>query len=157
MGECFVFKLLEKHAGPAFVEQFGEWRREDVTKEHADFTYADTDHHLSHWLSDWLAEQGLSGTFDWLVKRPKYHIEVKSTTGSYEEPFQMSSLQMAEARRMSPTENPDTGKDAIDFYLLFRVYNLSSPADTRFEIRVDPWKLFKKDDLEVKGWLLALK
>ena len=166
MGEYFVFKLLENHAGPTFgflnwtselrhqiVEEFGEWQREEPDKEYADFTYTDTSHDLTYWLR----EQGVPGALDWFVERPTYHIEVKSTSGPCDLSFHMSKLQMKEARRMSSKERAEGENGALDIYLLFRVYNLARAADTRFEIKADPWRLLTEEELDVRGWILSLK
>ena len=167
MGEYFVFKLLEKHAGPAFgfenwtselrhkvVEQFSEWRREDPGKEYADFTFTDTSHDLTRWL----VEQDVPSAAAWLPEHTTYHVEVKSTRGSCDEAFHMSGLQMAEARRMSIAAAKGYDKhNAIDVYLLFRVYNLANTLDAKLEVRADPWKMINEGDVDVRGWLLSLR
>ena len=63
-----------------------------------------------------------------------YHIEVKSTTAGYDEPYHMSALQMEKCQQLSEAA-AGGGKDV---FVVFRVYDLSRGG--RLRVYVDPWK-----------------
>jgi hypothetical protein len=59
---------------------------------YADFTYIDSQGHLTQ---NWFGPEKAAA---WQGRWPKYHIEVKSTSGDENEPFHMSPIQMATVR-----------------------------------------------------------
>ena len=58
-------------------------------RETADITYADRD----GVLTDLLVDKGYLARDDWAGRRPKYFIEVKTTTSACDTPFYMSKAQ----------------------------------------------------------------
>lgn len=58
--------------------------------EVSDITYKDS----KGWMSQWLVSKDCSQAKDWLKALPTYHIEVKTTTESCKEPFNMSQYQV---------------------------------------------------------------
>jgi hypothetical protein len=66
--------------------------------ETADITYYDSESILTNFLVD----KGYLNGSEWSGKRPRYFLEVKSTTGPCENAFFMSGSQYELVKRLSP-------------------------------------------------------
>ncbi|KAL2126970.1 hypothetical protein VTI74DRAFT_11543 [Chaetomium olivicolor] len=103
-----------------------DWRG----RETADITYDDTEGDLTAVLMD----RGYLDRDGWQHARPKYYIEVKSTTRPCNAPFYMSKRQY---QRMNDVHNADRRDEG---YMILRVSEIES---SRPELRVylDPEQL----------------
>lgn len=164
-GEFYVFELLKSVAGSEFqIENWTSelrhlarpgvtaWEPDDPDTVYTDFTFNDASHNLTKWL----VEQQVEGAKQWLLKRPTYHIEVKSTADTANQPFHMSNSQMAHACQMADT---DQDCQDVDIYLCFRVSELTNTAGLSLTILTNVWKQFTENKLHVQaqgGWVLTL-
>ncbi|ORY68490.1 uncharacterized protein BCR38DRAFT_521547 [Pseudomassariella vexata] len=156
-GELFVFELLS-HLDPNLPgfsrENWQSTIRRYVTvhpdyadmppwigRETADITY----HDIEGKLTDLLIDSGCLASVIWRGRRPKYFIEVKSTTMGSETPFFMSKSQYRRMRNMSNgrlgEENPDT------VYVVFRVSKVGS-REMALNVYVDPDVMQQNGELE---------
>ncbi|KAF4446685.1 hypothetical protein F53441_9727 [Fusarium austroafricanum] len=144
-GELYVFELLSKLELPNWG--FGNWQstiRTYVTvhsdyadlapwpnRETADLVYLDTEGKLT----DTLIDANILSPGEWTGKRPRYCIEVKTTTGPCKTPFYMSGNQY---RLMeSIHHSPDRSK----VYMVFRVFFLLDRSRINYCVYLDPKKL----------------
>ncbi|OCL02139.1 hypothetical protein AOQ84DRAFT_424260 [Glonium stellatum] len=155
-GELFVFEVLS-HLEPG-LPSFSRhnWQstiRKYVTVHHeyydmvpwngrekADITYNDRDGVLTSLPIDkgYLRPDICPGI------RPKYFIEVKSTTGPCDTPFFMSKYQYQRMQNMSNGESGFSNPDCV--YVIFRVFNLGQ-GGVGLRVYVDP------DVMRMKGEL----
>ena len=61
--------------------------------DYSDFTV--TDGTVTARITDWLIQNGHTAARRWQASEVTYHLEVKTTLGSSEEPFMMSNNQFA--------------------------------------------------------------
>ncbi|KAH7166472.1 hypothetical protein EDB81DRAFT_713041 [Dactylonectria macrodidyma] len=129
-GELYVFELLSQLDIPgwdranwqstirAYVTihpdytNMAPWNR----RETADLVYVDTAGHFT----DTLIGCGYLNHDQWHGARPKYYIEVKTTTGPCDTPFYMSGNQYQLMGRIHHSE------DRSEVYMIFRVFWLNS-------------------------------
>ncbi|KAF4468849.1 ATPase-like ATP-binding domain [Fusarium albosuccineum] len=159
-GELYVFELLSKLELPNWDR--GNWQstiRKYVTihpdylgmtawnrKETADLVYLDT----AGSFTDTLIDCGCLGD-EWYGARPKYYIEVKTTTGPCGTPFYMSGNQYQLMGRIHSKE------DHEEIYIIFRVFWLNS-SNIGLRIYVDPEKLKQNEQLmfrEQTSWSIT--
>ncbi|KAF4959046.1 hypothetical protein FGADI_1924 [Fusarium gaditjirri] len=149
-GELYVFELLSKLELPGWGR--GNWQSTirayanihpdyaDLThwpnRETADLVYSDTEGHLTGVLVD---AEILS--VDWSARRPKYYIEVKTTTGPCGTPFYMSGNQYRLMERIHHSS------DFAEVYIIFRIYFLLDKAQINYCVYPDPKKL--QDDRQL--------
>ena len=132
---------LRSHAG----DEFTEWQPKNNSDVYCDFTV----HDKEGTLTAWLIEAGYMHDHP-SAPTTTYHIEVKSTTAGYDEPYHMSALQMEKCQQLSEAA-AGGGKDV---FVVFRVYDLSRGG--RLRVYVDPWKeiVAGKMGREADGWLV---
>ncbi|KAF5007724.1 hypothetical protein FDECE_5972 [Fusarium decemcellulare] len=159
-GELYVFELLSKLELPNWDR--GNWQstiRTYVTihpdylgmaawnrKETADLVYLDTAGRFTYTLIDC----GCLGD-EWYGARPKYYIEVKTTTGPCGTPFYMSGNQYQLMGQIHSNE------DRAEIYIIFRVFWLNS-SKIGLKIYVDPKKLKQDEQLvfrEQTSWSIT--
>ncbi|KAG7135922.1 hypothetical protein HYQ45_006378 [Verticillium longisporum] len=126
-GELYVFELLSRLNPSLHGWSRDNWQstiRRYVTlhpdyqdmppwngRETADMTYQDVRGELTKWLKD----HGYLDGEGWRGARPKYYIEVKTTTGPHNTPFYMSKAQY---QRMQDIHNA-RGNDEV--YMILRI------------------------------------
>ncbi|KAL6898616.1 hypothetical protein GGI43DRAFT_408166 [Trichoderma evansii] len=129
-GELFVFELLSTLGMPHWsienwqstirgyvkahpnYRNIASWRG----RETADLVYDDTEGDLTNILMDC----GYLDSDEWRNARPKYYMEVKTTTGPRETPFYMSNSQYERMRRTHTTPNRS------EIYMILRVFWLNT-------------------------------
>lgn len=67
-------------------------------REISDITYDDADGEMTRWL----IERGYDQAENWLDRPPRYHIEVKTTTGDCSDRFYMSTAQAQHVSHPQP-------------------------------------------------------
>ncbi|KAH6986493.1 hypothetical protein BKA56DRAFT_670643 [Ilyonectria sp. MPI-CAGE-AT-0026] len=129
-GELYVFELLSQLNLPGwdranwqstirtYVKIHPEYTNMEAwnRRETADLVYPDTTGHFT----DTLIDCGYLDHDEWHGARPKYYIEVKTTTGPCGTPFYMSGNQYRLMGRIHHTE------DRSEVYMIFRVFWLNS-------------------------------
>ncbi|KAM5385142.1 hypothetical protein ACJA88_002989 [Fusarium oxysporum] len=143
-GELYVFELLSKLELPGWGR--GNWQSTIRTYANIHPEYAD----LSHWPNRETADLVYSDTQgdltrilvdaeilsdDWSSRRPKYYIEVKTTTGPCGTPFYMSGNQYRLMERIHHSS------DFSEFYIIFRVYFLLDRSQISYCLYPDPKRL----------------
>ncbi|KAG5655328.1 hypothetical protein KAF25_010480 [Fusarium avenaceum] len=144
-GELYVFELLSKLELPGWSR--GNWQStiriyaaihpeySSIThwsrRETADLVYTDSEGQLTNIL----VEAGILTGDEWTDKRPKYYIEVKTTSGPCKTPFYMSGNQYRLMERIHC--NPDR----TEVYMIFRVYFLLDSSRINYCVYLDPEKL----------------
>lgn len=140
---------LQQFAGP----HFSAWKSSPGEDDASDFTYFDKDKRLLSWL----LSKDVAIAEIWQKEPLTFHIEVKSTTKSYDEVFHLSRLQKMKAERLTA---PSDGSTPKGIFLIFRLYDLSTDRDREpgVQIYVDPFKLFEEGVLEceAEGWLVGV-
>ncbi|KAM0556994.1 hypothetical protein ACHAPJ_005673 [Fusarium lateritium] len=150
-GELYVFELLKnlKPRLPGF--SLGNWKStirgyaqahpeyaniQSPTggREIADLVYDDAEGTLTSLFID----NGYLTKEDWEGKKPKYLLEVKSTTGPCHAPFFMSKRQYQRIY--------DHQHDASTVYVILRVFNVGK-ASVQLRIYVNPAQLEEDDQL----------
>lgn len=118
------------------------WNR----RETADLVYPDTTGHFT----DTLINCGYLDHDEWHGARPKYYIEVKTTTGPCGTPFYMSGNQYRLMGRIHHTE------DRSEVYMIFRVFWLNSDR-IGMRIYFDPEQLRQDGRLVFTGqtWFIT--
>ncbi|CVK97556.1 uncharacterized protein FMAN_11584 [Fusarium mangiferae] len=96
----------------------------------ADLVYPDTQGDLTRILAD---AEILTG--DWSTRRPRYYIEVKTTTGPCRTPFYMSGNQYRLMERIHYSS------DFSEVYIIFRVYFLLDRSQISYCVYPDPKRL----------------
>ncbi|KAG5801889.1 hypothetical protein H9Q74_011565 [Fusarium xylarioides] len=143
-GELYVFELLSKLDLPGWGR--GNWQSTIRTyanihpeyadlshwpnRETADLVYPDTQGDLTRILVD---AEILSD--DWSTRRPRYYIEVKTTTGPCGTPFYMSGNQYRLMERIHHSS------DFSEVYIVFRVYFLLDRSQISYCVYLDPKQL----------------
>lgn len=125
-------------------------------RETADITYDDANGHFTSLL----AHHGYLDWDTWRNSRPKYYIEVKTTTGPCDTPFYMSKHQYewaslillsrgisANLSQMQSIHNRD---DHSEVYMILRVFDVLS-EEIRMRVYLDPEKLRLNEDLIFTG------
>ncbi|KAJ6063689.1 hypothetical protein N7499_012369 [Penicillium canescens] len=145
-GELYVFELLTQLV-PALTDwSYLNWQstiRRYVTihpdyanmepwygRETADITYDDTEGDFTALLID----NGYLDAEEWRDKRPKYYIEVKTTTGPLRTPFYMSKHQY---ERMRAVHNMS---DHSEVYMILRVFDIRGD-NIGMSVYLDPEQL----------------
>ncbi|EWZ01114.1 hypothetical protein FOYG_00794 [Fusarium oxysporum NRRL 32931] len=143
-GELYVFELLSKLELPGWGR--GNWQSTIRTYANIHPEYAD----LSHWPNRETADLVYSDTQgdltrilvdaeilsdDWSSRRPKYYIEVKTTTGPCRTPFYMSGNQYRLMERIHQSS------DFSEVYIIFRVYFLLDRSQISYCLYPDPKRL----------------
>jgi len=87
----------------------------------------------------------------WARRRPKYFIEVKSTTGPCDTPFFMSKHQYQMMQNMS---NGEFGREHPDcIYVVFRIFNLGQESiDMRVYVDPDVMRAKRKLSFIAESW-----
>ncbi|PWY95999.1 hypothetical protein BO94DRAFT_601049 [Aspergillus sclerotioniger CBS 115572] len=146
-GELFVFELLSRldpHL-PAFTRD--NWKskiRRFVTilpeystmtawhgRETADIAYDDHDGVLTSLFID----KGYLREDIWRGETPRFHIDVKSSTGACQTPFYMSKHEYRRMQEMSNGKSQSENADVV--YVIFRVYDLGQRS-MNVKVYVDP-------------------
>lgn len=109
-------------------------------RETADLVYVDTEGHLTNTLIGC----GYLGHDEWHGARPRYYIEVKTTTGPCSTAFYMSGKQYQLMQQIHHTE------DHSEVYMVFRVFQLDSDG-IGLCVYTDPEKLRQDGRLLFKG------
>ncbi|KAF5538359.1 ATPase-like ATP-binding domain-containing protein [Fusarium mexicanum] len=109
-------------------------------RETADLVYVDAEGHLTNTLIGC----GYLGHDEWHGARPKYYIEVKTTTGPCSTAFYMSGKQYQLMQQVHHTE------DHSEIYIVFRVFQLNSDG-VGLCVYTDPEKLRQDGGLLFKG------
>ncbi|KAH6874355.1 hypothetical protein B0T10DRAFT_205754 [Thelonectria olida] len=153
-GELYVFELLSQLEMPGWdranwqstirtyvtihpdYTNMESWNR----RETADLVYIDTAGHFT----DTLIGCGYLDHDEWHGARPKYYIEVKTTTGPCHTPFYLSGNQYQLMGRIHSNE------DRSEVYMIFRVFWLNSD---RIGLRIyfDPEQLRQDGQLVFTG------
>ena len=120
-----IRKYVTVHRGYVFMD---DWEG----RETSDITYNDS----SGVLTDVLIDKGYLTADHWRGKRPKYYIEVKSTTGHCGRPFFMSKHQYRMMQEPPVTAQDSPSPDAA-IYVVFRVFNVGM-GTPGVKIYVDP-------------------
>lgn len=110
-------------------------------RETSDFVYDDTEGALTALLID----SGYISSEEWWDSRPRYFIEVKTTTGSCEVPFYMSKNQYQRMRDVH-----GSGQNKAEVYLILRVSNLEDD-DIGMAVYLDPEALRSSGKLLFTG------
>jgi hypothetical protein len=157
-GELKVFRTLQNILGgdlnescwtselrEAAGDEFSRWTPEDLEAVYGDFTVQDVEGRLAAWL----VQEGFP-----IPDYPgnlTYHIEVKSTAGSCDEPFHMSAIQMSKCKELSVASEDWSGQD---IFVIFRLYDLAQGGGLM--VYVDPWTKISEGSLacEPDGWLI---
>ncbi|KAH6699334.1 hypothetical protein EV126DRAFT_364840 [Verticillium dahliae] len=155
-GELYVFEMLSRLLPSLHGWSRDNWQstiRQYVTlhpdyqdmppwngQETADMTYQDVRGELTTWLED----HGYLDGEGWRDARPKYYIEVKTTTGPYNTPFYMSKAQY---QRMQDIRNA-RGNDEV--YTLLRVFSIER-GGIGLCVYMDPERLRADGRLEFTG------
>ncbi|RGP71734.1 hypothetical protein FLONG3_7038 [Fusarium longipes] len=150
-----VFELLSKLKLPNWGRE--NWQSTIRTYATAHPDYAD----LSQWssletadlihvdslgqLTDTLIEACILTGDEWSGKRPRYYLEVKTTTGPCETPFYMSGNQYRLMERIHHNQ------DRSEVYMVFRVYFLLDSGRINHCVYIDPKKLKDKGQLIFSG------
>ncbi|KAI9933658.1 hypothetical protein MW887_008131 [Aspergillus wentii] len=122
--ESTIRKYVRLHNGYTDMESWNG-------RETSDITY--TDHEGV--LTSLLIEKNYLCPDAWTGRRPRYYLEVKSTTSSWDTPFYMSKNQY---ERMQTLSRGDSGAPPMDsVYIIFRVFNLGLDS-MGMKIFVDP-------------------
>ncbi|KAL5608429.1 hypothetical protein FOBRF1_008926 [Fusarium oxysporum] len=108
--------------------------------ETADLVYIDAEGHLTNTLIGC----GYLGHDEWHGARPRYYIEVKTTTGPCSTAFYMSGKQYQLMQRIHHTE------DHSEIYMVFRVFQLNSDG-IGLCVYTDPEQLRQDGRLLFKG------
>jgi hypothetical protein len=159
-GEQAVFSILKDVFGTAIdeavwtselrhhVDGYKRWVPEDQTTLYSDFTVSD-EHGT---LTSWMIENDVSVPNDWLGAKLRYHIEVKSTAKTIDDPFFMSHLQINKARDLAEKRRSSNDDDK-DVFVIFRVYDVDGP-EPGLEVYCNPWKMIKEGMLncETQEW-----
>ncbi|KIM96811.1 hypothetical protein OIDMADRAFT_58368 [Oidiodendron maius Zn] len=149
-GELFVFYLLRTIFGADFPihhwtsksrARFGNLSFTGQEGDYSDFTFDDPN---DIWTAV-LIQAGFDEAKGWKDRAKDqaitYHLEVKSTSGPFDDPFYMSfnQLQMAE-RWTLPSGNSTT---PTHVYIIFRVHNVldQDKGSVGIKLFVDPWRL----------------
>ncbi|KAM0302573.1 hypothetical protein ACHAPM_004575 [Fusarium culmorum] len=108
--------------------------------ETADLVYSDDEGHLTNTLIGC----GYLDHDEWYGERPKYYIEVKTTTGPCSTAFYMSGKQYKLMQRVHQSD------DHSEIYMVFRVFWLDSD-DISLCLYIDPEQLRQDESLLFKG------
>lgn len=155
-GELFVFYLLRTIFGAHFPihhwtsksrARFGNLSFTGQEGDYSDFTFDDPN---DTWTTV-LINAGFDEAKGWKDRAKNqaitYHLEVKSTSGPFDDPFYMSfnQLQMAE-RWTLPSDNSTI---PTHVYMIVRVHNVLDQDKNSIGIKlfVDPWRLRITGDL----------
>ncbi|PNP78159.1 hypothetical protein FNYG_08476 [Fusarium nygamai] len=140
-GELYVFELLSKLDLPGWGRE--NWQSTIRTYANIHPEYAD----LSHWPNRETADLVYSDTQgdltrllvdaeilgdDWSTRRPRYYIEVKTTTGPCGTPFYMSGNQYRLMERIHHSS------DFSEVYIIFRIYFLLDRSEISHCVYPDP-------------------
>ena len=107
----------------------------------ADIEYLDSSGSLTRYLT----QKGHLAQGLWDSERPRYHIEVKTTTSSsWQEPFFMSKYQERHAR-------------ALSIYIICRIFNLGKGDETGVHIYLDPETKRRNRELEFSTHTWAVR
>ncbi|CVK88266.1 uncharacterized protein FPRN_02199 [Fusarium proliferatum] len=153
-GELYVFELLSNLNLPNWNRTNWQSTIRSYTTIHPDYTnleawrgretadlvYADTEGHLTNTLIGC----GYLGHDEWHGARPRYYIEVKTTTGPCSTAFYMSGKQYHLMQQIHHTE------DHSEVYMVFRVFQLDSDG-IGLCVYTDPEKLRQDGRLLFKG------
>ncbi|KAH6672747.1 hypothetical protein F5X68DRAFT_175032 [Plectosphaerella plurivora] len=154
VGELYVFEVLSRlGAMPGWSRE--NWQstiRRYVTLHHeyealthwsgretADLVYQDEAGEFTSWLLD-------HGYLDesWRDARPKYYLEVKTTTGAHDVPFYMSKSQYQRMQRVS------NAQDRKEVYMILRVFGIEN-GRIGMRVYVDPEMMRVNGQLEFTG------
>ncbi|KAF5578414.1 hypothetical protein FPANT_10022 [Fusarium pseudoanthophilum] len=137
-GELYVFELLSCLNLPNWnhYTNLQAWRG----RETADMVYVDAEGHLTNTLIGC----GYLDHDEWHGARPRYYIEVKTTTGPCSTAFYMSGKQYQLMQQIHHTE------DHSEIYMVFRVFQLDSDG-IGLCVYTDPEKLRQDGRLLFKG------
>ncbi|KAF5570430.1 ATPase-like ATP-binding domain-containing protein [Fusarium phyllophilum] len=137
-GELYVFELLSCLNLPNWnhYTNLQAWRG----RETADIVYVDAEGHLTNTLIGC----GYLDHDEWHGARPRYYIEVKTTTGPCSTAFYMSGKQYQLMQQIHHTE------DHSEIYMVFRVFQLDSDG-IGLCVYTDPEKLRQDGRLLFKG------
>jgi len=109
-------------------------------KETSDIVYDD----IGGFFTRFLIKHGYLSSIHWNDKRPKYYIEVKSTTSTWADRFYVTRNQFNLMEESLLPEGNPVGVDAI--YLIARVFNLGH-AGMGLKLYLDPANLSRKGEL----------
>ncbi|RBA17408.1 hypothetical protein FPRO05_02132 [Fusarium proliferatum] len=137
-GELYVFELLSNLNLPNWNRT--NWQKAWRGRETADLVYVDTEGHLTNTLIGC----GYLGHDEWHGARPRYYIEVKTTTGPCSTAFYMSGKQYQLMQQIHHNE------DHSEIYMVFRVFQLDSD-EIGLCVYTDPEKLRQDGRLLFKG------
>ncbi|KAF5710614.1 hypothetical protein FGLOB1_5378 [Fusarium globosum] len=137
-GELYVFELLSSLNLPNWNRT--NWQKAWRGRETADLVYADTEGQLTNTLIGC----GYLGHDEWHGARPRYYIEVKTTTGPCSTAFYLSGKQYQLMQQIHHTE------DHSEIYMVFRVFQLDSDG-IGLCVYTDPEKLRQDGRLLFKG------
>ncbi|KAB8229009.1 uncharacterized protein BDW43DRAFT_289566 [Aspergillus alliaceus] len=146
-GELFVFEVLSRLSPnlPGFsrenwqstIRQYIQLHEDYIDlqpwcgRETADLVYTDSEGIMTSFL---IAKGYLSSEL-WAGKRPRFYLEVKSTTSSCETPFYMSKYQYERMQSSSEDASGTGGSERI--YIIFRVFNIGTNS-VAMKVFVDP-------------------
>ncbi|UNI18105.1 hypothetical protein JDV02_004396 [Purpureocillium takamizusanense] len=143
-GELYVFELLKRLELPGWSHNNWQSRIRTYAKalpeyadmqawtasETSDLVYDDIEGHFT----DMLIGCGHLEESEWRGARPKYFLEVKTTTGPLETPFYVSGKQY---RLM---EQKHHAEHRSELYIILRVFCLNATA-IEMCVYIDPWQL----------------
>ena len=158
-GEEAVFNILKDIFGTEiddsvwmselrhYVDGHKRWIPADPTTLYSDFTVSDEYGKLARWM----VENDIQVADDWLGASLRYHIEVKSTAKTVDDPFFMSHLQMRKARELA--DRRSRNGDTKEVFVIFRVYDVEG-QEPGLEVYCNPWRLIQEGrlDCETQEW-----
>ncbi|KNG81405.1 hypothetical protein ANOM_010513, partial [Aspergillus nomiae NRRL 13137] len=129
-GELFVFEVLSRLRPnlPGFSRESWQSTIRQYIQLHED--YID--------LQPWCGPKGYLSSEMWAGKRPRFYLEVKSTTSSCETPFYMSKYQYERMQSFSGGASGSGGSENI--YIIFRVFNIGTNS-VAMKVYVDPERM----------------
>ncbi|KAK2592305.1 hypothetical protein QQS21_009995 [Conoideocrella luteorostrata] len=159
-GELYVFELLSRIGLPNWSRDNWQSKIRTYARAHSayatidawphsetsDLVYDDTEGHFT----DMLIGCGYLDEDEWHGARPKYFLEVKTTTGPRETPFYVSGNQYRLIEQKHRLE------DRSEVYIILRVFWLTSEKIT-MSVLLDPWQLKQDQWLLFKGqsWVVT--
>ncbi|OGM49543.1 hypothetical protein ABOM_001651 [Aspergillus bombycis] len=165
-GELFVFEVLSRLRPnlPGFsrenwqsaIRQYIQLHEDYIDlqpwcgRETADLVYTDSEGILTSFL---IAKGYLSSEL-WAGKRPRFYLEVKSTTSSCETAFYMSKYQYE--RMQSFSEGASGSRGSENIYIIFRVFNIGTNS-VAMKVYVDPERMRRNRHLlfTADGWSIV--
>ena len=141
-----------------------------VTHNKPTFSFVDAAGTFTRFLFANCASFASSEREEWIDKRLKYHLDVKTTRGSLQEEFEVSEAMLKRAKEWSivvQQMKSDVGEAPKDVYVLVRIHDMAILRDEDLEcgekgkgkeysgpqmsFLIDPWEAYHKDRLSLRS------